>query len=101
MAHEKQHYIGSRGGGVKAALKDFFFGALLLGLYGEVVRLKQKYNDIFFSLVMGEFLGIPLLCNYFTLRLLPYLVPEIESARKRLLQDVDVLVLLREGPAVH
>ncbi len=101
MAYSERFRIGSKVTGVKQALRDFFFGALILGLYQNVVRLKMKYDDIFFSLIMGEFLGIPLLGNYFTLRILPYLLPELERARIRLLRDVDVLELLREGPAVH
>lgn len=101
MVEKAEPVIGSRAGGFKQALKDFFFGALILNLYQNVMRLKRKYDDIFFSLVMGEFLGIPLLGNYFTLRLIPYFISELEAARQRLLRDLDVLELLREGPSVH
>ncbi|MEM0482858.1 MAG: hypothetical protein QXM16_08270 [Nitrososphaerota archaeon] len=101
MDYAEKHRLGSMGGGIRQALRDFFFGALLLGLYQNVVRFKKKYDDIFFTLIMGEFLGIPLLGNYFTLRIVPYLMPEIERVRKRLLSDVDLLELLHEGPAVH
>lgn len=101
LAKEAAPVIGSRISGLKQAIRDFFFGALILNLYQNVLRFKRKYDDIFFSLVMGEFLGIPLLGNYFTLRIIPYLIPDLEVARKRLLVDLDVLELLREGPSVH
>ncbi|MEM2096006.1 MAG: hypothetical protein QXV86_01155 [Candidatus Caldarchaeum sp.] len=101
MAETGELRIGSKKGGWKQALRDFFFGALILGLYHNVASVKRKYDDIFFSLIMGEFLGIPLLGNYFTLRLVPYLLPELEGARRRLLRDVDLLELMKEGPAVH
>ncbi|MCS6784429.1 MAG: hypothetical protein N3H84_03615 [Candidatus Caldarchaeum sp.] len=101
MAEKTRPVVGSKIAEIKQALKDFFFGALLLSLYQNVVRFKRKYDDIFFSLVMGEFLGIPLLGNYFTIRLIPYFLPELEAAKKRLLRDVDILELLKEGPSVH
>jgi len=101
VAESEKYRLGSRTAGLKQALRDFFFGALILGLYQNVLRLKLKYDDIFFSLIMGEFLGLPLLGNYFTLRIIPYLMPDLERARMRLLRDVDLLELLREGPAVH
>ncbi|MDW8360105.1 MAG: hypothetical protein RMK31_05925, partial [Candidatus Caldarchaeum sp.] len=90
MAEASEVRIGSVKGGWKQALKDFFFGALILGLYQNVASVKKKYDDIFFSLIMGEFLGIPLLGNYFTLRIVPYLLPDLERARLRLLRDVDI-----------
>jgi len=98
---ENEFRIGSRGGGFRQALRDFFFGAFILGLYQNVLNVKKKYEDILFSLMMGEFLGVPFLGNYFTLRLIPYLLPELERAKFRLLRDVDLLELLKEGPAAH
>lgn len=101
MAEKSEPVVGSRTAGLKQAVKDFFFGALILSLYQSVVSFKRKYDDIFFSLVMGEFLGLPILGNYFTLRLVPYFLPQLEDAKKRLLRDVDILELLHEGPSVH
>ncbi|MEM4573115.1 MAG: hypothetical protein QXF45_01055 [Candidatus Caldarchaeum sp.] len=101
MAEKSEPVVGTRTGGLKQAVKDFLFGALMLSLYQSVVSFKQKYDDIFFSLIMGEFLGIPVLGNYFTIRLIPYFLPQLEEAKKRLLRDVDILELLHEGPAVH
>jgi len=101
MESSNQFRIGSGTGGLWQALRDFFFGAFLLNLYQHILHTKKKYDDIFFSLIMGEFLGIPLLGNYFTLRLIPYMLPELERVKTRLLRDVDLLELLSEGPAVH
>ena len=87
--------------GIRQALKDFLFGALVYGMYRQVVVSKAKYNDVLMTLIMGEFIGIPLLGNYFTLRLLPYIYGDLESARRRVLRDVDFLELMSEGPSAH
>ncbi len=97
----EEYRVGSRGAGLKQALKDIFFGAFVFALYQQVLRMKAKYADIFRALILGEFLGIPLLSNYFTLKLFPYVYGDLASVRERLLRDIDVLELLHEGPAVH
>lgn len=97
----EEYRIGSRGGGIKQALKDILFGAFVFGLYQQVLHAKAKYADIFRALILGEFLGIPLLSNYFTLRLLPYVYRDLSGFKERVLRDIDLLELLHEGPAVH
>lgn len=87
--------------GIKQALKDFLFGVLVYGMYHQVIVTKAKYNDVLLSLIMGEFLGLPLLGNYFTLKLLPYIYGDLESARRRVLRDVDFLEMMSEGPSAH
>ncbi|MEM1610588.1 MAG: hypothetical protein QXQ57_02945 [Sulfolobales archaeon] len=46
--------------------------------------------------MLGEFLGIPFISNYYTLRLLPYLVGELEGFKKRSLRDKDILEVISE-----
>lgn len=86
---------------MKQAIKDFLFGAFIFGMLQHIYHVRAKYDDIFHALLVGEFLGIPLLGNYYTLRLLPHIYGELRSARLRLLREVDLLELLHEGPSVH
>lgn len=83
------------------ALREIFFGFFLYSLYQQVLHTKVKYEDTFYALLMAEFLGFPMTTNYYTLRLLPYVVDELERTRKKLLREVDLLELLHEGPGVH
>jgi hypothetical protein len=86
---------------VSKAIREILFGFFLYALYQEVLHTKVKYEDTFYALLMAEFLGFPMTTNYYTLRLLPYVVAELERTRKRLLREVDLLELLHEGPSVH
>ena len=83
------------------AIREILFGFFLYALYQEVLHTKAKYDDMFYALLMAEFLGFPMTTNYYTIRLLPYVVGELENMRKKLLREVDLLELLHEGPGVH
>ena len=83
------------------AIREILFGFFLYALYQEVLHTKVKYDDMFYALLMAEFLGFPMTTNYYTIKLLPYVVGELENMRKKLLREVDLLELLHEGPGVH
>ena len=93
--------LGSRGGGWKEKLRDLFFGIFYYGMYQQIVHTARKYKDVVHVLVVGELLGVPSLSNYYTLRLLPYVLDEITQVKKIVTKDYDVLELLHEGLAVH
>ncbi len=86
---------------VSKAIREILFGFFLYALYQEVLHTKVKYDDMFYALLMAEFLGFPMTTNYYTIKLLPYVVGELEKMRKKLLREVDLLELLHEGPGVH
>jgi len=87
--------------GIRRALRDLFFGLFFYGLYQQVIHAKVKYENMFYALLITEFLGFPMTGNYYTLRLLPYVTGELDRYRKRLLREIDILELLHEGPGVH
>jgi hypothetical protein len=87
--------------GIRRALKEFLFGMFMYELYQETLHLKAKYRDVFLTLLLGEFLGLPFMGNYYTLRLVPYVVEDIMNVKRRLLREHDIPELLHEGPAAH
>jgi hypothetical protein len=42
----------------------------------------------------GDLLGVPILPPYYTLRLLPYVVPQINAWRRRMLREKDLTDLI-------
>ncbi|MEM4969997.1 MAG: hypothetical protein QXE01_01950 [Sulfolobales archaeon] len=77
-------------------IMDFIFGMSTFDLYRETLHIARSYKDSLYLLLLGEFLGIPFISNYYTLRLLPYLVGEIEDFKKRSLRDKDILEVISE-----
>ncbi|MDD3580641.1 MAG: hypothetical protein PHW74_06440 [Desulfobacca sp.] len=77
-------------------LKDFLSGFLFGGLIRTAREEKQGYQDLFMVLTLGQMLGIPLMGNYYALRLLPFQVKELSAWQRRLLRDQDLLELFAE-----
>ena len=54
---------------------------------------KQEANleHLFVLVSFGDLLGVPILPPYYTLRLLPFVVPLINGWRRRMLREKDLL----------
>ena len=75
-------------------ISDFLFGMFFFELYMQVKGMSRQYNDAFYALLFGEFLGLPLLNSYITLRILPYFTDELNKWSQRCLKEKPVLGLI-------
>ena len=71
------------------------FGEIIYGMtvYEMVRDLKKErayLEHLFILAVFGDILGVPVLPPYYTLRLLPYVVPQIETWRHSMLRERDL-----------
>ena len=56
-----------------------------------VMRKERGHLDNLFMLVIfGDMIGLPLLPPYYSLRLLPHIVPSLKTWRRRVLKEKDV-----------
>jgi hypothetical protein len=75
-------------------LRGFLFG---MTIYEQVITLRKQRADLehlFVLISFGDLLGVPVLPPYYTLRLLPYIVPLIRNWRNRMLREKDLTDLL-------
>lgn len=72
-------------------LRDFFWGLFAFDLYRENRELAARQEDALLLIIYGELLGLPLMNSVFALRLLPYVLPELEEWKKRQLAEPDVI----------
>jgi hypothetical protein len=72
------------------AVKDFVWGLAFLEMYRETLKERRKYEDVLNIVLLGEFLGIPLMNSTITLKLLPHLFPELKHWRQRQLTERDI-----------
>ncbi len=72
------------------ALRDIFYGMTLYDWCRELDKARGDVERAFTLLVFGDLLGIPILTPYYTLRLLPYMVPRIEGWRRSMLRERDL-----------
>ena len=53
------------------------------------LRTRASMEHLFILITMGDLLGIPILPPYYSLRLLPYVVPQIATWKRRMLREKD------------
>jgi hypothetical protein len=78
---------------IKTALKtlgDMIYGATIYEMVRDLNKQKSYIEHLFILIVFGEFLGIPILPPYYTLRLLPYVVPNITRWKRTMLRERDL-----------
>jgi hypothetical protein len=74
-------------------------GEVVYGMaFHDMVRLQQRERSylehLFMLITFGDYIGIPILPPYYTLSLLPYIVPQINAWRRRLLRERDLTDLI-------
>jgi hypothetical protein len=78
---------------VKTAVKtvgQMIYGATIYEIVRDLNKQRSYIEHLFILIVFGDFLGIPILSPYYTLRLLPYVVPNINSWKRTMLRERDL-----------
>jgi len=72
------------------AIRQFVRGALLCEPALVPMKQRAEMERIFFLTVFGDRLGIPVMRPYYSLRLLPHVVPRIRPWMRSLLRERDL-----------
>ena len=80
--------------GFLSALKDIVYGMSSHEMARHAVRTRASMEHLFILITMGDLLGVPILPPYYSLRLLPYVTPQISSWKRRMLRERDVTDVL-------
>ena len=72
------------------ALGDMIYGATIYEMVRDLHKERSHLEHMFILIVFGDILGIPILPPYYTLRLLPYVVPAINRWKHSLLRERDL-----------
>jgi hypothetical protein len=57
----------------------------------QALKARSSMEHLFILITMGDMLGVPVLPPYYSLRLLPYVVPQIATWRRRMLREKDLM----------
>jgi hypothetical protein len=55
----------------------------------EALEMRAALETIFMAVTIGNMVGLPVMPPYYSLRLLPYVVPHTATWRRRVLRDRD------------
>jgi len=72
------------------AFSDTIYGMAAHDMSRAALRTRASMEHLFILITMGDLLGIPILPPYYSLRLLPYVVPQIATWKRRMLREKDV-----------
>ena len=72
------------------ALRDMLYGATVYEMVRDLRKERSHLEHLFILIVFGDMMGVPILPPYYTLRLLPYVVPSINGWRRSLLRERDI-----------
>jgi hypothetical protein len=53
----------------------------------HAVEMRAGLETIFLAVTIGDMLGLPIIPPYYSLRLLPYVAPEIATWKRRVLRE--------------
>ncbi len=83
---EKQSFLKKFG----TVAKEFIYGMAAHDTTRFALKTRGSMEHLFILITMGDLLGVPILPPYYSLRILPYVVPQISTWKRRMLRERDI-----------
>ena len=83
--------LRDRLGSIRDGLGEVLFGMALHDMVRANLKQRGSLEHLFILITFGDMVGVPILPPYYCMRLLPFVVPEINGWRRRLLRERDYL----------
>jgi hypothetical protein len=77
----------SPGSGLRHALRELLYGMTGHEFARHALATRASLESIFMAVCVGDMIGLPVLPPYYSLRLLPFVVPEIATWKRRVLRE--------------
>jgi len=72
-------------------LRQVLYGMAIHDQVRALARQRGTLEHLFVLISFGDLLGVPILPPYYSLRLLPFVVPLINNWRRRMLRERDLI----------
>jgi hypothetical protein len=76
--------------GLPRILKEILYGMTVHEMDLELRKERGSLDHLFMLVVFGDLVGLPLLPPYYSMRLLPYIVPSLGTWKRSLLREKDL-----------
>jgi hypothetical protein len=91
MTEGQHHEEQARGiKGFMQKVKQVTYGMAAHDMTRYALRTRASMEHLFILVTMGDMLGVPILPPYYSMRLLPYVVPQVATWKRRMLREKDV-----------
>ena len=68
-------------------MREFFYGMTGYEMAQQAVEMRASMESLFILVVFGDMVGLPLLPPLYSLRLLPYVAPQMHAWKRRVLRE--------------
>jgi|SRR3972149_5403742 len=68
-------------------VREFLYGMMGMELSHHALEMRASMESLFMLATYGDMLGVPILPPYYSLRMLPYVVPQIATWKRRVLRE--------------
>jgi hypothetical protein len=69
---------------------EMTYGATIYEMVRDLHKQRSHLEHLFILIVFGDLMGVPVLPPYYTLRLLPFVMPNIAGWRRSMLRERDL-----------
>lgn len=69
------------------AIREFLYGMMGMEFASHAMEMRASLESVFMLGTVGDMIGVPVLPPYYSLRLLPYVVPHIATWKRRVLRE--------------
>ncbi len=69
------------------AFNEFMYGMAGKEFVDHALEMRTSIETLFMMAIIGDMAGVPILPPYYSLRLLPYMVPNIATWKRRVLRE--------------
>lgn len=77
----------------RRALKDFFYGITAYEIELEFNKEKNRLNNLLMLMIFGDLAGLPFFPSYYSMRILPYVIPIINKWKRSMQREKDIIDL--------
>ena len=71
-------------------VREILYGLLFHDIVLTTQKERGHLDNLFMLVIFGDLIGLPLLPPYYSLRLLPHIVPSLETWKRRILRERDL-----------
>ena len=69
---------------------EIMYGLMIHEMDLEMRKERGHLDNLFMLVIFGDLIGLPLLPPYYSLRLLPHIVPSLQTWKRRVLRERDL-----------
>jgi hypothetical protein len=70
--------------------KEILYGLLFHEMDLVMKKERGHLDNLFMLVIFGDLIGLPLLPPYYSMRLLPHILPSVETWKRRVLREKDL-----------